>query len=108
MPVHTLRLWFECFSSLRASFACKLECSSIKCKLEIKSLYTHFTFPTVIYNRGKVLESARENSKISSCFVLWGTAKKVTASDSAKPGPHIHIFFFNSGVTGTRRNGDKV
>ena len=22
-----------------------------------------------------------------------GTAKKVTASDSAKPGPHIHIFF---------------
>ena len=35
------------------------------------------------------------------------TAKKVTASDSAKPGPHIHIFFFESGVTGTRRNGDK-
>ena len=35
------------------------------------------------------------------------TAKKITASDSAKPGPHIHIFFFNSGVTGTRRNGDK-
>ena len=31
----------------------------------------NFTFPTVIYNRGKVLESARENSKISSCFVLW-------------------------------------
>ena len=30
-----------------------------------------FTFPTVIYNRGKVLESARKNSKISSCFVLW-------------------------------------
>ena len=34
-------------------------------------------------------------------------AKKVTASDSAKPGPHIHIIFFESGVTGTRRNGDK-
>ena len=32
---------------------------------------TTFTFPTVIYNRGKVLESAQENSKISSCFVLW-------------------------------------
>ena len=30
----------------------------------------------------------------------------VTESDSAKPGPHIHIFF-NSGVTGTCRNGDK-
>ena len=28
--------------------------------------------------------------------------KKMTASDSAKPGPHIHIFFFNSGVTGTK------
>ena len=26
------------------------------------------------------------------------TAKKVIASDSAKPGPHIHIFFLNSGV----------
>ena len=26
-----------------------------------------------------------------------GTAKKVTASDSAKPGPHIHIFFFSQG-----------
>ena len=32
--------------------------------------------------------------------------KKVTASDSAKPGPHKHIFF-ESGVTGTCRNGDK-
>ena len=35
------------------------------------------------------------------------TAQKVTAFDSAKPGPHIHKFFFNSGVTGTRRNGVK-
>ena len=35
------------------------------------------------------------------------TAKKVTASESAKPGPHIHIFFLNSGVTGTSRNGEK-
>ena len=33
-------------------------------------IHCYFTFPTVIYNRGKVLESARENSKISSCFVL--------------------------------------
>ena len=24
-----------------------------------------------VYNRGKVLESAGENSKILSCFVLW-------------------------------------
>ena len=35
------------------------------------------------------------------------TAKKVTASESAKPGPHTHIYFFESGVTGTCRNGDK-
>ena len=61
-----------------------------------------FTFPTVIYNRGKVLESAQEISKISSCFVLWShetgsTAKKVTASESAKPGPHIHIYFLSQG-----------
>ena len=26
-----------------------------------------------------------------------GTAKKVTASDSAKPGPHTHIIFFSQG-----------
>ena len=25
------------------------------------------------------------------------TAKKVTASDSAKPGPHIHIYFLSQG-----------
>ena len=35
------------------------------------------------------------------------TAKKVTASDSAKPGPHIQIFIFESGVTGKCRNGVK-
>ena len=32
---------------------------------------------------------------------------KVTASDSAQTGPHIHIIFFKSGVTGKCRNGDK-
>ena len=26
------------------------------------------------------------------------TAKKVTASDSAKPGPHIHVFFLSQGL----------
>ena len=30
--------------------------------------FCNFTFPTVTYNRGKVLESAQE---ISRCFVLW-------------------------------------
>ena len=37
----------------------------------IGELNYNFTFPTVIYNRGKVLESAQEISKISRCFVLW-------------------------------------
>ena len=35
------------------------------------------------------------------------TAKKLTASESAKPGPHIHINFFDSGLTGKCRNGAK-
>ena len=38
-------------------------------------------------------------------FVLWEYSKKVTASDLDKPGPHIHIIFFESGVTSTCRNG---
>ena len=32
---------------------------------------SNFTFPTVIHNRGKVLELAQKISKISRCFVLW-------------------------------------
>ena len=40
-------------------------------KIFVFFLKNSFTFPTVIYNRGKVLESAQENSKISRCFVLW-------------------------------------
>ena len=33
----------------------------------------------------------------SASHETGGTAKKVTASESAKPGPHIHIFFFSQG-----------
>ena len=40
-------------------------------RLRNRFLASIFTFPTVIYNRGKVLESAQEISKISRCFVLW-------------------------------------
>ena len=43
----------------------------------------------------------------SGSYETGSTAKKVTASDSAKPVPHIHIIFFESGVTGKCRNGDK-
>ena len=43
----------------------------------------------------------------SGSHEIGGTVKKVTASDLAKPGPHIQ-FFFESGVTGTCRNGDEV
>ena len=35
------------------------------------------------------------------------TAKKVTASESGKPGPHIHIFFFESEVPGRVEMGTK-
>ena len=70
-----------------------------------------FYFPDC-YTEGKYwnqLEKIRKFRDVlsSGSHETGSTAKKVTASDSAKPGPHIHIFFFNSGVTGTRRNGDK-
>ena len=60
-------------------------------------------------NYGNQLKKIRKFRVVlsSGSHETGGTAKKVTASDSTKPGPHIHIFFFNSGVTGTRRNGDK-
>ena len=58
---------------------------------------------------GNQLEKIRKFRVVlsSGSHETGSTAKKVTASDSAKPGPHIHIFFFNSGVTGMRRNGGK-
>ena len=58
---------------------------------------------------GNRLEKIRKFRVIlsSGSHETGGTAKKVTASDSAKPGPQMHIIFFESGVTGTRRNGDK-
>ena len=83
-------------------------------RLEIQQ---YFTFPTVIlYNlyitEGKYwnqLEKIRKFRVVlsSGSHETGSTAKKVTASESAKPGPHIHIIFFESGVTGTCRNGDK-
>ena len=51
--------------------------------------------------------SSRKFANFKMFCPLGAMKLGVTASDSAKPGPHIHIFFFNSGVTGTRRNGDK-
>ena len=74
-----------------------------------------FTFPTVIYNRGKVLESAQEISKISRisrCFVLWEpwnweyNNKSYCIWFSQARTPHTYIFF-ESGVTGKCRNGNK-
>ena len=52
--------YFPTFMHLKIKFRCLIPKNK-----------KNFTFPTVIYNRGKVLESAQENSKISSCFVLW-------------------------------------
>ena len=66
----------------------------------------------LLYTEGKYWNQLKKFRKFQVVLSSWShetgsTAKKVTASDSAKPGPQIHIFFFNSGVTGTRRNGDK-
>ena len=36
-----------------------------------------------------------------------GTAKKVTVSDSAKPGPHIHIFYLSQGSRASIEMGTK-
>ena len=60
---------------------------------------------------GNQLEKIRKFRVVlsSGSHETGSTAKKVTASDSAKPGPHIYvyIYFFCSGDTGTSRNGDK-
>ena len=58
---------------------------------------------------GNQLEKIRKFRVVlsSGSHETGSTAKKVTASDSAKSEPHIHIFF-ESGVTGTCRNGDEV
>ena len=71
----------------------------------------HFYFPDCItegkyWNQLKKFRTFRDVLSPGS-HETGNRAKKVTASDSANPRPHIHIFFFNSGVTGTRRNGDK-
>ena len=51
---------------------------------------------------GNQLEKIRKFRDVlsSGSHETGSTAKKVTASDSAKPGPHIHIILFESGVTG--------
>ena len=71
-----------------------------------------FYFPDCI-TEGKYWNQLKKFRKFrgvlsSRSHETGSTAKKVTASDSAKPRPHIHIIFFESGVTGTCRNGDKV
>ena len=48
---------------------------------------------------GNQLEKIRKFRVVlsSGSHETGGTAKKVTASDSAKPGPYIHILFFGQG-----------
>ena len=57
----------------------------------------NFTFPTSITEGkyGNQLEKIRKFRDVlsSGSHETGSTGKKVTASDSAKPGPHIHIFF---------------
>ena len=77
-----------------------------------KIAFFHYYFPDCYITEEKYWNQLKKIRKFrvvlsSGSHETGGTAKKVTASDSAKSGPRIHIFFFNSGVTGTRRNGDK-
>ena len=51
------------------------------------------TAESLVHNRRKVLDKLQKIRK----FRIGSTAKKVTASDLAKPGPHIHIFFLSKG-----------
>ena len=73
-----------------------------------------FYFPELLFiTEGKYWNQLKKFRKFrdvlsSGSHETGSRAKKVTASDSAKPGPHIHIIFFESGVTGKCRNGDKV
>ena len=63
---------------------------------------TSFTFPTVITEGkyGNQLERIRKFRVVlySGSHEAGSTAKKVTSSDSAKSGPHIHIFFLSQGL----------
>ena len=61
----------------------------------------NFTFPTVI-TEGKYcnqLEKIRKFRVVlsSGSHETGSRAKKVTASDLAKPRPHTHIIFFSQG-----------
>ena len=66
-------------------------------------VWIYVTFPTVIYNRGKVLESAQEISKISRCFVLWEpwnweySKKSYSIWFSQARTPHTYNFFLARG-----------
>ena len=56
----------------------------------------------LLYTEGKYWNQLKKFRKFrvvlsSGSHETRGTAKKVTASDSAKPGPHIHIFFLSQG-----------
>ena len=60
-----------------------------------------FYFPELLFiTEGKYGNQLKKIQKFrdvlsSGSHETGGTAKKVTASDSAKPGLHIHIFFLS-------------
>ena len=66
-----------------------------------KTNFLIFTLTTVIYNRGKSMVISSRKFENFELFCPLGAMKrgvqqkKVTASDSVKPGPHIHIFFLS-------------
>ena len=61
-----------------------------------------YYFPDCYITEGKYWNQLKKFRKFrvvlsSGSHETGSTAKKVTASDSAKPGPHIHIFFLSQG-----------
>ena len=74
--------------------------------------FTHFTFPTVYITEGKYWNQLKKFRKFwdvlsSGSHETGSRAKKVTAFDSAKPGPHIHIFFLSQGSRVSVKMGTK-
>ena len=62
-------------------------------------LADEYYFPNCYITEGKYWNQLKKFRKFrdvlsSGSHETGSTAKKVTASDSAKPGPHTHIIFF--------------
>ena len=59
------------FFRKRVKYYLELRSTNKSIPVLLANILLHFYFPDCYINRGKVLESAQEISKISRCFVLW-------------------------------------